>query len=216
MTVKDLYFYFDYISPYSFLAWKKIGNLCKHYNLKLIAEPVVFGAILSHWDTRGPAEIMPKRDYTFKDTLRSAARENIKINFPPAHPFNPLLALRATCLMETHNDYHKFINHLYDLCWQQGEDLNNKSLIGNLLQSYGIENGVDKCSEEKTKKILKDKTDKAVEKGIFGVPSMLVEAEIFWGNDRFEFLENYIQGKDPVTPELLEKLKNLPVGISRK
>jgi 2-hydroxychromene-2-carboxylate isomerase len=214
---KELIFYFDYISPYSFLAWRKIGELTNRYNLNLKPVPVLFGAILSHWDTRGPAEIEPKREYTYKDIVRSAARDKIKLQFPPAHPFNPLLALRATCIMENHPKYYfSFITSLFEACWIQSRDLANEEFILDILNLHGIRNGSELLKSEPVKKSLKDKTEEAVLRGVFGVPAMIADSELFWGNDRLEFLENYLKGEDPVSPAQLKHLINLPRGIDRK
>lgn len=213
---RELTFYFDYISPYSYLAWRKIGHFCERHKLKLVAEPVVFGALLSHWGTKGPAEIDAKRLFTYKDVIRSAHRDNYKIYFPPAHPFNPLLALRATCFMQEHPEYHRFITHVFTACWQEGNDITNPEIIDKIFRIYKVENGVERCTTEDMKNILKEKTSRAIERGVFGVPSMLIDDELFWGNDRFDFLEDYINGDDPVDPSDLERLKTLPRGIDRK
>lgn len=215
---RELTFYFDYISPYSFLVWRKIGNLCNKYNLLLKPVPVLFGAILTHWDTRGPAEIEPKRVYTYKDIVRCAAREKLQLQFPPAHPFNPLLALRATCIMEEINYqyYFTFITNLFEACWLQGKDLTSKEFILDILKLHGIKNGSELIEADAIKKSLKNKTDKAITRGVFGLPAMIVDSELFWGNDRLEFLEDYLKGIDPVVPAQLKNLMNLPRGIDRK
>lgn len=213
---KQLTFYFDYISPFSFLSWFKIIKLCEKYDLELIAEPIVFGAVLSALGTKGPVEIESKRIYTYKDVLRSANKDSMKIVFPPTHPFNSLLSLRATCLLANTDHYHNFITDVFLACWSEGKDLNDKELINSLLGKYGFTDGLEKCGEAEIKKVLKDKTDKAINKGIFGVPSFVVDDEIFWGNDRFEFLENYLLGKDPVTKENHDSFVSLKKGVERK
>jgi 2-hydroxychromene-2-carboxylate isomerase len=214
---KDLTFYFDYISPYSFLAWRKIAELCNKFNLQLKPVPVLFGAILSHWDTRGPAEIDPKREYTYKDIVRSAARDRVKIQFPPAHPFNPLLSLRATCIMAGYPKfYNSFITSLFEACWLQGMDLTSEEFIVDIMKLHGVDNGSELLKTDSVKQSLKDNTEEAIARGAFGVPAMFAGDELFWGNDRLEFLENYLKGLDPVDPVQLKNLMNLPRGVERK
>lgn len=205
MNKQKLTFYFDYISPYSYLAWHKISILCEKYNLELKPEPIVFGAILTKLENKGPAEVEPKRIFLYKDVLRSANKDNILLKFPPAHPFNPLLALRATCIMEKTTNYNNFITDIFDACWKEGKDISNIELIDSFLKKYNINNGIEFCNNDEIKNILKEKTTLAINNGIFGVPSMLINEELFWGNDRFDFLENYILGKDPIN---LEEEKN--------
>ena len=212
---KELWFYFDYISPYSYLAWRKIKFICEDFNLVLKAEPILFGAVLSHWKTLGPAEIAPKREFVMKDILRSAHRDNMIVQFPPAHPFNPLLPLRATCAMQEHPEYHRFITHLYSACWQEGNDITNPEIIDRISRVYKVEDILERANSPEIKQMLKEKTDKALENNIFGVPSFRIGDELFWGNDRIDFLINYLNGDDPVDPDYIEKLKQLPIGITR-
>lgn len=211
-----LYFYFDYISPYAYLAWQKIVPLCKKYNLDIKPIPIVLGAILTQNETKGPAEILSKRAYTFKDVFRSARKDQTPIKFPPSHPFNPLPALRATCFMEGHEKYFDFISDLFNICWKDGKDLSDLTLISHVLRKYGTENGAEKVQEIEIKENLKDKTNQALLKGIFGVPSMVINEEIFWGNDRFGFLEDYLSGKDDIDEKELEIALKIPRGIDRK
>ncbi|RYX98993.1 2-hydroxychromene-2-carboxylate isomerase [bacterium] len=207
---------FDYISPYAYLAWKKIGRICERYSLKLNAEPILFGVILSSIGTLGPAEIPSKREYIFKDVSRWANKKNIILNFPPTHPFNPLPALRATCLMENHPQKYQFVDRIFDLCWKEGRDISNPALINHILSEFGVDNGLEKFNSPEIKNLLKEKTDQALNKGIFGVPSMVVDDELFWGNDRLEFLEAYLNGNDGVDQDKIKEIVSRPASITRK
>lgn len=213
---KELFFYFDYISPYAYLAWKKITRLAERYSVKLKPEPVLFGVILDNIDTKGPAEIPSKREFVFKDVLRWAAKRNIPLNFPPAHPFNPLPALRSTCVMENNPRYFEFINTLFDKCWKDGLDISNTELISSIMHDFGVDNGLEQINNSEIKNILKEKTNNALSRGIFGVPSMCVDNEIFWGNDRLEFLENYLRGEDVIDKDKLNEILSRPKAVERK
>ncbi|MGB1700435.1 MAG: DsbA family protein, partial [Nannocystaceae bacterium] len=90
----DLVFYFDFISPYAYLAFPEVLRLCENHQRTMIPTPVVFGAILTHHGHLGPAEIPSKRAYTFKHVLRLAHERGRDLTPPPGHPFNSLLALR--------------------------------------------------------------------------------------------------------------------------
>ena len=213
---KELTFYFDYISPYAFLAWEKIGRICEKYTLKLNPEPILFGVILNQMGTLGPAEIPVKREYIYKDVLRWAKKKNIEINFPPSHPFNPLPSLRATCLMDNHPQKYEFINRVFDTCWLEGKDISNPEIISSILNEFGIDNGIEKFNSPEVKNLLKEKTDNAINRGIFGVPTMIVDNELFWGNDRLEFLENFLRGEDNIDQSKLKEILDRPKSIDRK
>src|SRR5512140_3653821 len=91
-------FCFDYVSPYAYLAWTQIHALAARHGREVTPVPVLFAALLDAAGTKGPAEIPAKRGYVFKDVLRSAHRLRVPLVPPPAHPFNPLLALRVSSL----------------------------------------------------------------------------------------------------------------------
>src|SRR5262245_64367925 len=89
-------FLFDYLSPYAYIAWTQVHGLAERHGRQVEPVPILFAALLGTYGHKGPAEIPPKRVYTFKHVVRLAHRVSVPLKPPPAHPFNPLLALRVT------------------------------------------------------------------------------------------------------------------------
>src|SRR5687768_100271 len=111
-------FYFDFISPYAFIAWKALPAIAARHGRSIVPVPILFAALLNTHGQKGPAEIPAKRAYTFKDAYRKAARAGLTgVVPPPAHPFNPLLALRAASLPMADDARARLVDALYDAVW---------------------------------------------------------------------------------------------------
>ena len=92
---QTLEFWFDFLSPYAWVAWAQAGDFCDKHDLVLKPRPVVFAGLLDHWGQLGPAEIAPKRLFVFKDAMRKAHREGLAMTYPETHPFNPVTMMRV-------------------------------------------------------------------------------------------------------------------------
>ncbi|MBW2416773.1 MAG: DsbA family protein, partial [Deltaproteobacteria bacterium] len=122
-------FYFDYLSPYAYLAALEIGPLCERHGAALHWRPVLFAGLLNHWGQRGPAEIPSKGLHAFKDTLRYALARKVPLRSPRHHPFNPLHALRVSMAEVAGADQPRVIAALFELGWGRGGDLGDASEI---------------------------------------------------------------------------------------
>lgn len=194
---KELLFYFDYSCPYSFLAWKKVNRFWQDYDLILKAVPVLLFDILSHYNTKHFSEIQEKKEYFYRDILRSAGKETVGMVFPPNYPFNSLMALKATYLMKDKHEYNTFITHLFTLCWQEGADISNPELVKRVMKIYSLEE--EQLNNPEILENLKLNTENAIkENQVFGLPFTILEKEKFFGNDRLDILEEYLKGEDYV------------------
>ena len=202
-----LQFYFDFISPYAYLASERIEALALRNQCQLVWRPILLSALLTHNQQRGPAEIPDKRRYTFKNLLRLCHDEKLPLQPPPAHPFNSLLPLRVSCLRPQAG----LIQHLFRACWKDGRPIDSSDALKHLID----EDTLKQAASPQAKQMLKDNTQEALEKGVFGVPSVVVGGEVFWGFDSFPHLERYLQGQDPVDPNLVERWDRLPASASR-
>ena len=137
MTAK-IYFYFDFISPYSYFAWRKLPALAKKYNREIEARPIVFGKLLDKWGQLGPAEIPPKNSWLNEYCLRYAAINEFEFNPPKTHPFNPLAALRMSLKEVSGADQLKVIDVIFKGGWSQGADLGDLSTLISLLAKQSI------------------------------------------------------------------------------
>jgi 2-hydroxychromene-2-carboxylate isomerase len=197
--MRQVEFFFDYISPYAFLAWEDTKRIAKEHRVEVVPKPILFAALLNHNDTRGPAEIASKRRYLFVDLLRKAEFLGLELNVPATHPFNPLLALRATCAADAATR-GEVVSKLFAAVWRDVADVNDVETY----EALGLGKLVTKASNAEVKQQLRSNTDEAIRDHIFGVPTLRFEGELFWGVDNLPFLEERLGGKSG--PEL-EKVK---------
>ena len=216
MTAK-IHFYFDFISPYAYFAWRKLPTLAKKYNCELEAHPVVFGKLLDKWGQLGPAEIPPKRSWLNQYCLRYAAVNGFEYNPPKKHPFNPLAALRMSLKEVSGIDQLRVIDAIFKGGWSQGADLGELSALISLLAKESIDGEAlsKKVSESAIKDLLINETNKAIEKGVFGVPTLIIDDNLFWGNDQMDHIELFLDGKDPLDRERISD-SDRPRAIDRK
>ena len=218
MTKRLIHFYFDYISPFAYFAWRKLPSLAVKYNYKIIPHPIVFGKLLDKWGQLGPAEIPPKRDWLNKYCLRYAAINGFHYNPPKKHPFNPLFALRLS--LKEVSGIHQFrvIETIFESGWTMGKDLGDLSTLISLLEqkSIKIKNIRKQVSDPVIKKILFNETSSAIELGVFGVPTIIIDYNLFWGSDQMEHIDLLLSGKDPLDLKKLKEHIKRPRAIDRK
>lgn len=206
--MRELTFSFDFISPYAYLGAERIEALARRHDCSVNWRPVLFAAFLNHNEQRGPAEIPDKRIYTFKHVSRIAHDLNLPIQPPPAHPFNPLLPLRIACLRPE----PELILHLFRACWKDGRAIDTPEALKPLMD----EDTIKRAESDEAKQKLREYTDAALSEGVFGVPSVTVEGEVFWGQDAFPHIEQFLEGRDPVDSELLKRWRTLGASASRR
>jgi 2-hydroxychromene-2-carboxylate isomerase len=220
-------FFLDPISPYSYFACHLLSDLAKKHQLSVRCVPVLFAGLLSAHANKGPAEIPAKRRHIFLDCTRNAQLMKIPFHMPPSHPFNPLLALRTmTALIEGESDsqhHHNekqfhFVKHVVNACWGQGMDITNASNLIHIANQCGLdgEKLLLTANEDRVKSKLRYNTDHAVELGIFGVPTVKIDEELFWGSDRMHHVEAYLEGKLQVDLAAFDKMINIPRSADRK
>lgn len=215
--MKSLEFYFDYLSPYAYFAWNKIEKFAADHHVELIIKPVVFGKLLDHWGQLGPAEIPPKRAWLTKYCMYYATTNNLPLKFPKSHPFNSLSALRASLKIVSGEHQAKLISEIFLAGWGESQDIGDIEVIANVATKIGLDGDEIKESINniEVKEALKNNTADAISKGVFGIPTMIFEGELFWGNDQFEYLSNLIKGNYQVNMEQLQELATRPRGIDR-
>ena len=194
--MKKITFYFDFLSPYVWLAWKKIPELLDKHKLELNAVPVLFAGLLGASGQKGPAEIPSKLHFVWSDTIRLAHLEGYTLKGPPTHPFNPLPSLRL-CEACDSKQKIKLAQRLANACWEEGKDISQMDVLITLANEVGL-NGkelIQKINDPQIKEKIKLNTEEAIGKGAFGVPTFMVDDELFWGHDRLGQIDLYFQGK---------------------
>lgn len=206
--MKTVTFYFDPVSPYPYLAWQRLPGIIEKNGVVLEARPILFAGLLKAHQQKGPAEIPPKKNYVWKDILRWSAIHHIPIKGPPVHPFNPLSALRLCEAVADREERLRLTAHILEGCWRDGVDLTDRATLKTLVERVGLD--AETLFSEIENQTIKDRvrmtTDEAIKRGVFGVPTFAVDDELFWGHDRLDYLDLYLQGKLTIDKSRLQEM----------
>ena len=213
---RTIRFYFDFISPYAYLAWTKMPGIAARFEDDLAPVPVLFAGLLDAHGTKGPAEVPARRRYLIKDVARKAATLGVEIDAPHAHPFNPLLLLRIASLPVGEEERARLIDRFYRAVWVERRDIMSLSVVREILREGGHDpHLVEQASLPESKERVRSQTVEAIQLGVFGVPTAVVEGEMFWGTDSLGDLYRYLEGKDPIAKDLVERWESLPAAAIR-
>ncbi len=215
MAERTLTFHFDYISPYSYLAWHRLQRFAPEHRLVVDPKPTVFAGLLNEHGHKGPGEIEPKRAYMFKDCLRGAALLGVPFEPPATHPFNPLPTLRATLLEMADDTRTALITRLYAATWAERRDVGAREVVAGLCAEVGVPDVLDRIQAPAIKQRLLDLGREAIAHGVFGVPTMIVDGELFWGTDSFAHLRRFLAGEDPIRPGDAERWAAVQASAKR-
>lgn len=180
--------YFDFISPFAYIAFERLDTLPADVHVR--CRPVLFAALLDHWGQKGPAEIAPKRQWTFRWCTWLAQQHGIALRAPAAHPFNPLPYLRLGLAADCNPDA---IRTIYRAIWTTGADPESPEQHRALAEALGIDPA--RTADPAIKQALRDETASAAAAGVFGVPTLRIDGELFWGVDGMAFAADFI--RDP-------------------
>jgi len=197
---RTIRFYFDYISSNAYLAWTQLPALAQKYGYDIEPVPVLFAGLLESTGLLGPAEVPSKSAWMVKNNARKAILLGVPLNPPAFHPFNPLLSLRISSLAFEDSDRWKLIDALFRAVWVSSLHVSEVDVVARIADEVCL-GGAELVAQAQTpecKQRLRDQTDAAIQRGVFGVPSMEVGDELFWGYDDFPYLELALAGKDPI------------------
>jgi 2-hydroxychromene-2-carboxylate isomerase len=209
---------FDFISPYAHIGWALATKIAAEHGREIVPVPVLFAALLDANGQKGPAEIPSKRLYTFKDACRKAHAAGLPpLLPPPSHPFNPLIALRVAGLPLDEPDRKRFVTAVFMATWAGGGGSESAADIERIADSIGLSGAdlVARAGEPAAKERLRVETASALERGVFGVPTVDADGELFWGVDGIGFLAAYLEGVDPVPPDAAARWANLAATATR-
>jgi 2-hydroxychromene-2-carboxylate isomerase len=207
---EPLDWYFDFISPFAYLQWRRLRE--SHADVALNPKPVLFAAILDHVGQLGPAEIPQKRRHTYRIVLWQARAAGIALHFPPAHPFNPLPALRL-CLAAP--DRFKAIDAIFAHLWERGLRGDGIEALADVAESLGIDDPAAAIARDEVKRELLANGEEAKALGVFGVPTLRVRDELFWGNDATGLALAY--ARDPAVLDAeMRRVDQLPEAVQRR
>ena len=187
--IKPLEFYFDFISPYSFLAHKQIREMENKEGVKVIYKPVLLGGLHNLHGIKAPAFIPAKAKHMVRDCKLIAEKNNIRFKFNSYFPIRSLNLMRGVLVAEEDNIKKYYIDNIFNTIWQDGLNMNDAIVIQKILQNMTINPKTFslRTTSSLIKDLLRKKTNEAYEKGVFGAPTFVVNNKIFWGQDRIEF-----------------------------
>ena len=190
--IKTFEFYFDFGSPYTFLAHKQIRVIEKNNSIKIKYMPVLLGGLLKSAGLKANMDIPIKGKYMVRDCKLCAEKHKIEFKFNNYFPITTLNLMRCVLVANKKGFEQNFINTIFDAIWKDGLNLNDNVIIEKLLKTLNInpKTFLLEATDNKIKDELKKKTDDAYNKGIFGTPSFIVNDKMFWGQDRLEFVIN--------------------------
>lgn len=201
--------YFDFISPFAYLQWRRLRR--DHPEAALNPKPIMFAAILNHVGQLGPAEIPQKRRHTYRMVLWQAREAGIPLAFPPAHPFNPLPALRL-CLAAP--DRFAAIDAIFAHLWEHGRQGDSIEALAEVAAKLGIDDPAAAIARDEVKRELLANGEAAKALGLFGVPTLKVRDELFWGNDATDLALAYAHDPDVLDAEM-RRVDAIPEAIQR-
>jgi len=203
--------YFDFISPYAWLQAETLHRL--PHDVVLTCKPVLFAGLLEHWGQLGPAEIGPKRRFTYRYIVWRARKLGLPVRLPPFHPFNPLKLLRLAIVL---GGERSAVLKLFRFVWSEGKSSEDGPAWSGLIQALGIPDADARIADPAVKAQLRLNTEEAVARGVFGVPTMIVDTELFWGADATDMLLDYLGADEVFGSEQMKHASALPEGVARK
>lgn len=213
MELKRLTFYLDFISPYAYLAFERLPQALEGISHAVTYQPVLFASMLKAHGTIGPAELAPKRDWTYRHVLWLAQHQGTPMQMPAAHPFNPLPLLRLALACSPDGAPNRWVcETVFRHVWAEGGDPNDPQRLARLSEQL---QPVRDPSGEQVKAQLRACSQQAIEAGVFGVPTVASEGKLFWGLDALPMLRDHLLGGPWFDQPHWEQASRLPVGIQR-
>lgn len=204
-------FFFDIISPFAYLMVEQLHRLPDSVDLEY--RPVLFAALLDHWSHKGPAEIPSKRRFTYRRVQWTARHLDVPLKFPPAHPFNPLPLLRLAVLLGNDGDR---IRTLFRSVWREGQLPGSVEDLDALGRKCGVESASQAVARSDVKQALRANYEEAIAAEVFGVPTITINGELFWGVDSLDMLLEFVSDPQLFKRGELMRVSELPIGVMRK
>ena len=212
--MKHITFHFDFISPYAYLAFEHLPQALQGLGYEMEYRPVLFAGLLKHHGQLGPAEIAPKRDWTYRQVLWNAHAHGIPMQLPAPHPFHPLALLRLALACGSDGKVNRYVAEtVFRHAWRGGADAADAQRLAALRAQ--LQPARDPAGDA-VKAELKANTDAAIARGLFGVPTCEVDGRLFWGFDALPMLREYLEGGSWFASGEWDHAAALPAGQVRR
>lgn len=205
-----LRWYFDFVSPFAYLHWQQLKTLPQFE--RIIPVPIALGAVLHHLGNLGPAEIPAKRRFTYRQVLWQAQQQGVPLRFPPGHPFNPLAALRL-CLAADATPAS--VDILFNWIWRDGRAADTPQALALPAAMLDVGDVVAAVSAPSVKEQLRQNTEAAIAAGVFGVPTLSIDGDLFWGNESHALMAAVLADPGLLQQPEWQRIDTLPVAVER-
>ena len=189
---KTLEFFFDLGSPTTYLAYTQLPGICAETGSQLVYQPILLGGIFKATGNASPITIAAKGRYMLQDLARYAKRYDVPLKFNPHFPINTLTLMRAVTGIQLRQPerFIDFIDCLFRALWVDGRNLGDPAVVAQVLAEHGFDPAqvLELTQDEAVKDALKHKTEEAIARGVFGAPSLFVGQQLFFGQDRLDFV----------------------------
>ncbi len=201
--------YFDLVSPWAYLYWKRRGELDS--SIALDPVPILFAGLLKHHGHKGPAEVPGKREQTYLQCAYEARRRGIRFRMPPRHPFNPLGALRLLIAVGVQP---QGLDAAFDFIFGQGRD--PEADPRGYAEALGCGEPEALLADPAVKRRLIDNTAAAIDEGVFGVPTLVVRGRPFWGCDTIDWVNEFVANPALFEEEHMRRAAAVAPGVRRR
>ena len=202
--------YFDFVSPFAYLQSERLASLPPRASIRY--RPVLFAGLLGANGQKGPAEIEGKRGFTYRFVVWQARELGIPLKFPHEHPFNPLPLLRLAIACDSAPEA---VHRIFRFVWRDGRLPDLPIEWAELAHDLGIADADARIASPEVKDELRRNTDEAIARGVFGVPTLMVGDELFWGVDATAMAADYVLAGCRYDDPEYARVSSLPVGASR-
>ena len=199
--------YFDFVSPFAYLQNLRLNEFSSH--IKIDRKPLLFAGLLKHWDSKGPAELPPKRLFTYRHVQWMADRLDIPLRFPDRHPFNPIPLLRL-CIAAGCSK--KAVDSIFKCIWEEGLVFDDPDHWNTFCNAVGLSvfEANELISKPEIKSELITNGENAIKRGVFGVPTLIVDGQLFWGYDSTSLVLDYLTNSGLFNSPAMKRLETLP------
>ncbi|MDF2462210.1 MAG: 2-hydroxychromene-2-carboxylate isomerase-like protein [Ramlibacter sp.] len=196
---RNVEFYFDVGSPAAYLAWTQMPALCESAGGNLDYRPMLLGGVFQATGNQSPMNIPAKSAYMKDDLARFAKRYGVPFRHNPHFPINTLMLMRVAAGLQL-RDPDKlvpYVDAVYRAIWVDGKDMNDPQVVASVLEQAGFDAGalLALASDPEVKDRLKSLTATAVERGVFGAPAFFVGDQLYWGQDRLDFVKQALEAQ---------------------
>ncbi|CAD6530667.1 2-hydroxychromene-2-carboxylate isomerase [Paraburkholderia hiiakae] len=195
--VKTVEFYFDFGSPASYLAWTQLPAIAAQSGAELVYRPVLLGGIHKATNNASPAAIPAKGAWMQIDLARFARRYDVQYTHNPHFPINTLMLMRAATGAQMHDEqlFLRYVSTVFRAMWEQPRNMGDLPTVHAVLEGADLDSALllQFAEDPAVKERLKRETEAAVARGLFGAPTMFVGDEMFFGQDRLDFVKEALQ-----------------------